>query len=135
MTIGEDKNADVQLIREEAYEVIAKYHKLPVDALDYELIEKAFQDYADFPSSIHAGAVFGGGELRSGDGSVKKMVKQRARESRGSSDLDSVDRKKGTMSIVTRMRLPDLARIVWQSYHTRSLCTSCQAKSPCSNGV
>ena len=54
MTIGEDKDADAQLIREEAYEVVAKYHMLPVEALDYELIEKAFQDYADFPSSIHA---------------------------------------------------------------------------------
>lgn len=54
MTVGEDKGSDAQLIREEAYEVIAKYHRLPVEALDYDLIEKAFEDYADFPSSVHA---------------------------------------------------------------------------------
>lgn len=54
MKIGDDTEADAQLVREDAYREVGKLQYLPVEAIDYVIVEKAFYDHADFPSSVHA---------------------------------------------------------------------------------
>lgn len=54
MTLGGDHEEPILLTREAAYKVVAKYQRLPSEAVNHELVEKAFEEYADFPMSIHA---------------------------------------------------------------------------------